>query len=165
MSPYEFDGEKYKKASKHQKEWGNRLIGQLRLKGNESILDLGCGDGVLTEQLSFLVPNGHVLGIDASAGMIQTAKQFSRNNLEFLQMDIRDMSYADEFDVIFSNSALHWLRDHNSLLRSAYHALKPGGILLWNFAGSGSCLNFFETVRQIMAEENYQQYFKNFEWP
>lgn len=165
MSPYDFDGEKYKKASKHQKEWGNRLIGQLRLKGNESILDLGCGDGVLTEQLSFLVPNGHVLGIDASAGMIQTAKQFSRNNLEFHQMDIRDMSYADEFDVIFSNAALHWLRDHNSLLRSAYHALKPGGILLWNFAGSGSCLNFFETVRQIMAEENYQQYFKNFEWP
>lgn len=165
MSPYEFDGEKYKKASRHQKEWGNRLIAQLHLKGNESILDLGCGDGVLTEQLSFLVPNGRVLGIDASAGMIQTAKKLSRENLEFLQMDIQDMRYANEFDVIFSNAALHWLRDHASLLRNAYCALKPNGILLWNFAGSGNCSYFFETVRKIMEEEDYRPFFQNFEWP
>ena len=52
MSNFEFDGEKYKQASRHQKEWGNRLISELEFVGNESILDLGCGDGVLTEQLS-----------------------------------------------------------------------------------------------------------------
>jgi len=63
MSNYEFDGEKYKQASKHQKEWGNSLISSLNLKGNENILDLGCGDGVLTEQLSKLVPLGNVIGM------------------------------------------------------------------------------------------------------
>lgn len=52
MHTFEFDGEKYKKASKHQKEWGNSLIGELSLKGYETILDLGCGDGSLTEQLA-----------------------------------------------------------------------------------------------------------------
>lgn len=57
MHTFEFDGEKYKKASKHQKEWGNSLIGELTLKGHETILDLGCGDDRLTEQLSQLVPN------------------------------------------------------------------------------------------------------------
>ena len=76
MGTYEFDGEKYKKASRHQKEWGNKLISSLQLKGNEAILDLGCGDGILTEQLSLLVPNGYVLGIDASVGMIRQNKTY-----------------------------------------------------------------------------------------
>ena len=75
MSSYEFDGEKYKKASTHQKEWGNRLISELELKGNEFILDLGCGDGVLSERIARLVPEGIVTGIDASSGMIKSAKK------------------------------------------------------------------------------------------
>ena len=73
MNTFEFDGEKYKKASRHQKEWGNSLIAELSLRGNEAILDLGCGDGGLTEELAQAVPEGNVLGIDASAGMIETA--------------------------------------------------------------------------------------------
>ena len=47
MAAYEFDGEKYKQASRHQKEWGNNLISQLHLRGTETVLDLGCGDGAL----------------------------------------------------------------------------------------------------------------------
>lgn len=69
MKTYEFDGAKYKKASLHQKEWGNDLISKITLQGNETILDLGCGDGHLTEQLALLVPSGKVLGIDASMGI------------------------------------------------------------------------------------------------
>ncbi len=79
MGTFEFDGEKYKKASRHQKEWGNKLISSLQLKGDETILDLGCGDGILIEQLSLLVPNGYVLGIDAFAGMIKTAWIYDEN--------------------------------------------------------------------------------------
>ena len=60
MGTFEFDGEKYKKASKHQKEWGNDLIAQMRLRGDETILDLGCGDGVLTERLAQSVPGGGI---------------------------------------------------------------------------------------------------------
>lgn len=57
MHTFEFDGEKYKKAFKHQKEWGNSLIWELSLNGNEIILDLGCGDGSLTERLAQIVPD------------------------------------------------------------------------------------------------------------
>ena len=105
MHTFEFDGEKYKKASKHQKEWGNSLIGELTLKGHETILDLGCGDGRLTEQLAQLVPNGSVLGIDGSSGMIETAKQRSRDNLVFTQMDINRIHFHNEFNVIFKCNA------------------------------------------------------------
>jgi trans-aconitate 2-methyltransferase len=55
---HEFDGRKYEKASSHQKQWGNKIISEFRLAGNETILDLGCGDGKLTENLADLVPDG-----------------------------------------------------------------------------------------------------------
>ncbi|MCL2157571.1 MAG: methyltransferase domain-containing protein [Methanobrevibacter sp.] len=165
MSNFEFDGEKYKQSSKHQKEWGNRLISELELKRNELILDLGCGDGVLTEQLSLLVPNGKVIGIDASMGMIQTAKKCKKDNLSFIPMDINDMAFINDFDIIFSNAALHWVKNHEKLLKNSLAALKPNGIIRWNFAGEGNCSNFFDIVKSVMNENEYKEYFIHFEWP
>lgn len=165
MSRFEFDGEKYKQASRHQKEWGNQLISDLNLNGNEEILDLGCGDGALTAQLSLLVPNGRVLGIDASVGMIETAKKHKRDNLEFMCMDINNINFANEFDIIFSNATLHWIKNHDNLLKGCFNALKNSGVIRWNFAGDGNCSNFYEVVKAVMAEDNYKQYFVNFDWP
>lgn len=162
---FEFDGGKYQKASTHQKEWGNSLIGELCLSGGETILDLGCGDGALTEQLADAVPAGKVLGIDASAGMIQTAAQHVRGNLAFQKMDINRMDFQEEFDVIFSNAALHWVKDHEKLLASAQCALKEGGVILWDFAGDGNCANFFAVIREIIERPQYRQCFRDFVWP
>jgi trans-aconitate methyltransferase len=165
MSTFEFDGEKYKLASKHQKEWGNRLISELKFTGNEVILDLGCGDGVLTEQLSALVPNGKVIGMDASTGMIETAKKYEKNNLTFICKDINDMNLVNYFDIIFSNATLHWVKNHERLLKNCLIALKTNGIIRWNFAGDGNCSNFFDTVRTVMNENAFREYFIDFEWP
>lgn len=165
MGTYEFDGEKYKKASKHQKEWGYSLISQIHLTGHEKILDLGCGDGALTERLADLIPEGNVLGIDASTGMIQTAKALERANLKFVRMDINAMAFKDEFDMIYSNAALHWVKDHVSLLKNSLQALKPGGSIYWNFAGNGTCAAFNRLMREIIAEPEYEPYFINFQWP
>lgn len=165
MMTYEFDGEKYKKASRHQKEWGNSLISQLHLTGNETVLDLGCGDGVLSEQISQLVPKGRVIGIDASNGMLQTAKKLERDNLKFIQMDINDMNFFNEFDVIFSNAALHWVLDHSSLLKHTFQALKSGGSIHWNFAGDGTCAAFCDVVRRKMELPKYASFFRDFTWP
>lgn len=165
MRTFDFDGEKYKKASKHQKEWGNLLIANLNLKGNESILDLGCGDGVLTEKMSRLVPDGSVIGIDVSQGMIATAKKYKHKNLSFIHMDINLIDFSNEFDVIFSNAALHWVKDHKKLLENTYAALKPSGIIAWNFAGEGNCSNFYAVMREKIKSDKYKQYFTDFEWP
>ena len=165
MGTFEFDGEKYKKASRHQKEWGSKLISSLQLKGNEAILDLGCGDGILTKQLSLLVPDGHVLGIDASAGMIEKTGQNVHENLQFRHMDINEMDFDNEFDVIFSNAALHWIKDHERLLKNTYAALKPGGTAIWNFAGDGNCETFYGVMRKKIRDDRYKEYFADFEWP
>jgi trans-aconitate methyltransferase len=165
MKPFEFDGEKYKQASKHQKEWGNKLMSGIDIKGNESILDLGCGDGVLSQQLSLLVPNGKVIGIDASMGMIQTAKEYESENLTFICADINSLAYENAFDIIFSNAALHWVKKHKLLLQNSYAALKSNGRLAWNFAGDGTCAAFINTVKSVMNMPKYQDYFADFEWP
>ena len=165
MKTYEFDGEKYKIASTPQKEWGQSLISKISLQGNERILDLGCGDGYLTEQLALLAPNGKVLGIDASVGMIQTAKKICRDNLDFLHMDINELCFSNEFDIIFSNAALHWVKDHKRLLQNSHAALKPGGILLWDFGSDGNCSNFLAVIQKKIGEKKYIEFFKDFEMP
>ena len=165
MEIFEFDGKKYKQASKHQKEWGRALISELSLKGNETVLDLGCGDGILTEHLSSLVPYGKVLGIDASVNMINTAKMINRKNLEFSHKNINALNFENEFDLIFSNAALHWIKDHKQLLKNSYRALKIHGKILWDFGGSGNCSNLFDVIRRKISGDKYAQYFENFEWP
>jgi trans-aconitate 2-methyltransferase len=163
--PFEFDGEKYRKASAHQKEWGQKIISEFTFKGDEHILDLGSGDGVLTTFLADLVPKGYVLGIDSSQGMIDTAKQQQKQNLQFKLIDINEINFAPEFDLIFSNATLHWIKNHSSLLNNVYRALKPDGKVRFNFAAEGNCSNFFRVVRDVMADEQFSHFFIDFEWP
>jgi trans-aconitate methyltransferase len=162
---FEFDGNKYKKASTHQKEWGNKIISEFKLNGNEKILDLGCGDGVLTKQLSDLVPHGFVLGIDSSQGMINTAKELESSNLLFRQLNINDIDFSDEFDIIFSNATLHWILNHKNLLANSYKALKRNGVVRFNFAGDGNCSTFYAVIKEVIRLKEFMDYFIDFQWP
>ncbi|MDD2335218.1 MAG: methyltransferase domain-containing protein [Geobacteraceae bacterium] len=162
---HEFDGNKYAKASAHQKEWGASIIADLSLKGTERVLDLGCGDGVLTSLFADLLPNGEVVGIDASQGMIAVALEKERKNLRFILHDIDNLDFSDEFDIVFSNAALHWVKDHHKLLQNVRQALRAGGTIRFNFAADGNCSNFFKVVREAMALDRYSFYFSDFEWP
>ncbi len=162
---HEFDGKKYEKASSHQKEWGAKLIAELNLTGSEHVLDLGCGDGTLTHQLAELLPNGDVLGIDASQGMIDAAAPKELDNLCFRRLDINDLDFVEQFDVVFSNATLHWVKDHQCLLQNVHRALRVGGLLRFQFAGNGNCSNFFAVVREAMAREGFHTFFAGFEWP
>jgi trans-aconitate 2-methyltransferase len=162
---YEFDGEQYQKASSHQKEWGSKLIQELDLRGDERILDLGCGDGELTAQLARRVPRGSVLGIDASQGMIEAAGRHAAGNLRLARQDINTLDYDDAFDLIFSNATLHWIKDHRQLLQRVRRALRRGGVLRFNFAAAGNCAHLVAVVRRAVALPAYRPYFEDFAWP
>lgn len=162
---YEFDGKKYEKTSGHQREWGEKLIKELDLQGTERILDLGCGDGTLTAQLSSLVPKGTVVGIDASQGMIKVAQQKQGRNLSFLLMDINDLDFSEEFNVVFSNATLHWVSDHQRLLSNVRRALCVDGVVRFNFAGDGNCSHFLKVIRESMALAGFSKYFEHITWP
>jgi len=163
---FEFDGEKYKKASSHQKEWGAKLISEFKFQGSEHILDLGCGDGAITSNLASQVPSGFVLGIDASQGMIKTAKDtHNQNNLKFELLDINSITFKNEFDIIISNATLHWVKDHKQLLRNVHGALKNNGTVRFNFAADGNCSYFYMVIKGVMQLRQYVEYFKDFVWP
>ena len=162
---YEFDGERYRKASSHQKQWGSRLIQELDVKGDERILDMGCGDGELTAQLAQHVPQGTVLGIDASAGMIEAARTHTLRNLRFALADINALDYNEKFDLVFSNATLHWIKDHGALLRRVYRALRENGVVRFNFAADGNCSHLLAVVSKAMALPAYQPHFHSFDWP
>lgn len=161
----DFDGEKYRLASNHQREWGGELIDGLILRGEERILDLGCGDGGLTAQLASLVPGGLVVGVDSSPSMIATARRYSRSNLKFVLLDMNQLEYERDFDLVFSNAALHWVKDHRNLLARVLRALRPKGLVRFNFPGTGNCATLDRIIRQVIDQPRYAAGFEGFEWP
>jgi trans-aconitate 2-methyltransferase len=162
---FEFDARRYQRASAHQQEWGQRLIAELDLQGHERILDVGSGDGSLTRKLAAGVPRGSVLGLDASAQMVEAARGLEGPNLSFVRMDILDAGFREEFDVVFSSATLHWVQDHGRLLGVLFRALRPGGVVRLSFAGEGNCSRLVAVLREVMAGPEYQAAFRGFVWP
>jgi len=162
---YPFDGKKYEKSSQCQREWGTKLAEELHLRGDESILDLGCGNGVITRELAERVLYGTVVGIDSSLSMLAAAKAHKTQNMKLLLLDITEMEFETEFDVVFSNAALHWVLDHEKLLKNIYGALKPNGFLRVQFASDGNAPTFIAVVREVMELPEWVAYFKSFTWP
>jgi len=162
---HEFDGKKYEKASATQREWGRKLIEELDLQGTERVLDLGCGDGTLTVGIADLLARGEVVGIDASHGMIDAARSKQRANLQFILMDIDHLTFFDEFDVVFSNATLHWVKDHQRVMRNVRRALRANGRLRFNFAGDGNCRHFLKVIHEAMALDAFASCFADFQWP
>jgi trans-aconitate 2-methyltransferase len=162
---YPFDGARYEAASHCQREWGIELIQELRLSGAESILDLGCGNGVITRALADRVPHGRVVGVDSSPSMLKAAETHKTANMELKLLDITAIAFDAEFDVIFSNAALHWVLDHRKLLMRIYAALKPRGFVRVQFGGAGNIVHLIAILREVMRDPEYTQWFAEFRWP
>ena len=124
----------YHKSSPAQALWAKELIAKLELFGNERVLDIGCGDGKVTAEIARNLPAGNVTGVDSSPEMIRFAcDHFPRSeyrNLSFILGDARALPFSEEFDVVFSNAALHWIPDHKPLLAGIAKSLHPKGKLL-----------------------------------
>jgi len=164
-SGYAFDAERYKHWSRPQKEWGALLIEQMALQGQESVLDIGCGDGLLTARIAELLPAGRAFGIDSSSTMIEEAGKLTAENVQFMVLDASRMRFEEEFTVAFSNAALHWVTDHRNLLARVHAALLPEGRMFFNFAADGNCASLFRVVREEIGGNEFGPYFKDFAWP
>jgi trans-aconitate methyltransferase len=161
----DFDGEKYRSAATFQHEIGQRIIAELPLEGNESILDLGSGDGSLTERLAARVPKGSVVGIDSSPAMIDSARQYESSNLQFQLQDINEMQLEGHFDIIYSNATLHWIQDHHRVLHQCYEALNENGFFRWNFGSAGNCPRLYESIQNSMDNPRFKRFFTKESWP
>jgi trans-aconitate methyltransferase len=152
-----------------QQAWAHELIAKLNLRGDERILDVGCGDGKITAELARALPRGEIVGVDASAEMIRFAcKTFpaaKHPNLKLQVADARKVRSAEPFDLIFSNAALHWVDDHQTFLRCAAAALKSGGRLLVSCGGKGNAHDVFRALRPEMRLARWRQFFRKMPMP
>ena len=159
----------YAANSAAQQIWARELIAQLHLRGDEHILDVGCGDGKVTAELARAVPKGSVTGIDASPEMIRFARaSFPTRmvpNLEFKIMDARHIRLARRFDVVFSSSVLHWVADHPAFLRGAAACLRPDGRLVVSCGGKGNAQDVFVALRPEMRLKQRCKFFRKMPKP
>jgi len=163
-----WDAEDYSRSSPMQKRSGRELISKLDLSGDERVLDIGCGDGMLASEIAERLPRGSVLGIDSSEEMILFASStYPRErfpNLAFGVMDASDLAFDGEFDIVFSNAALHWVADHLPILRGIKRGLKPGGRAFLQMGGSGSHLDIVNVLADVLGREAWRGYFSDFSY-
>ena len=135
-------------------QYGEQLIKILDPKPGDLILDLGCGAGQLTNKIAGF--GAKVIGLDSSAEMIESAKN-SFPELEFYKMDAASFSFDDSFDAIFSNAALHWVKDQKGATKSIYENLKMGGRLVVEFGGKNNVAHIIHAIRSVLRSRGYME--------
>lgn len=129
---------------------GKPVVDLLAPVAGERILDLGCGDGVLTEAL--VAAGASVLGVDASAEMLAVARG---RGLDVAQADGQALGFDAEFDAVFSNAALHWMLDADKVARGGFAALKPGGRFVGEMGGAGNVATLRAGIRAELEARGY----------
>ncbi|AKB56581.1 SAM-dependent methyltransferase [Methanosarcina sp. A14] len=166
---YSWDPKLYSSNSSAQKNWGFELLAKLNLKGNERFLDVGCGDGKLSAEVAKNLPEGSVLGIDLSEEMITFARNhYSQEkfpNLAFMQANASELTFDSEFDIVFSNAVLHWIKVPEAALKGFLKSLKPGGVFLAQLGGKGNAAEILKTLDYMLENEKWSSYFRDFVFP
>jgi trans-aconitate 2-methyltransferase len=159
----------YAKNSANQYAWAKELMLKLKLQGDETLLDIGCGDGKITAELAKALPNGKAVGIDSSVEMIKLAKTTFPNeqypNLSFNITDARDIPNQAEFNVAFSNATLHWILDQKAVLKGVHRSLKPQGRVLFQMAGKGNAKAVLDLFDELLVLRKWKRYFEGFTFP
>jgi ubiquinone/menaquinone biosynthesis C-methylase UbiE len=157
-------------------------------RGDEIVMDAGCGSGLLTKQLAKQVPRGKVYAVDIDSNMIKQAKnnlQFF-DNIEIIQSSLTDIKLPRKLDVIFSNSALHWIQDHREAFQNFWEMLKPmssndvtdisvsnnsnnttgsSGQLLIQCGGYGNLQEIITILERITHLDRFKEHFANWKQP
>jgi trans-aconitate 2-methyltransferase len=156
----------YYTSSSAQEQWAKELVGKLGLFGHERVLDIGCGDGKVTAAIARSLPEGSVTGLDSSPEMIRFArKHFPHTtypNLSFIESDARCLPFVEEYDLVFSAAALHWISDHTPVLAGIARSLCPGGKLLIQMGGKGNAEQILGIGDIVQHRPEWEMYFRDF---
>ena len=161
--PTEWDAASYHRLSAPQFSWGVRVLERLHLKGDETVMDAGCGSGRLTALLLERLPRGHVVAVDLSQNMLTEARahlsQRFGGRVSFVRADLASLPFDGAVDGVFSTAAFHWVPDHPRLFRSLYECLSPGGWLVAQCGGGPNIARLMRRASVLTASEPYAAYF------
>jgi len=147
----EWNAQNYYETCGRVTEHGIKLVDILKEKKCSRVLDLGCGTGVLTNEISGFTDE--VIGIDSSPAMVKKAKELFPH-LEFIVMDACSLDWKDHFDAVFSNAVFHFIKSQDILLDNIYKVLKPKGLLICEFGASGNIANLLNSVALACNKRN-----------
>jgi trans-aconitate 2-methyltransferase len=165
----EWNAPGYARIAALQEVMAAEALKLLRLKGKECVLDLGCGNGKITAEIAARIPEGSVAGVDASAHMIAFAsEQYSsatHPNLRFEVSDIRHLPFREEFDLVVSFNALHWIPEQAEALRLIRAAMKPGALAQLRLVPAGPRKSLEDVLEETRLSSRWARYFHGFHDP
>ena len=133
-----WDAATYDVVSDPHVKWAEAVLERLPLRGDETVLDAGCGSGRVTELLIDRLARGRVIAVDGDANMVAKARERLGARAEVEQQDLLELRVDDPVDAIFSNAVFHWVPDHDRLFARLHAALRPGGRLVAQCGGHGN---------------------------
>lgn len=167
-SSREWNSAAYHRLSSPQVSWGKKVLARLRLRGDETVLDAGCGSGRLTADLLEALPRGHVVGVDLSQNMLRSAREHLAQfgaRASLLACDLLHLPFEHAFDGIVSTAAFHWVLDHDRLFSNLRRALVPGGWLEAQCGGGPNLVALRNRANALAATEKFARFFAGFREP
>ena len=153
MTKRAWDGKTYDRIGTPQAEWGKVVLDRMQLRGDETVVDAGCGSGRVTELLLERLPEGHVIALDGSASMIDAARERlgTHANIEFAVMDLLELDLGGrQVDGIISTATFHWITDHARLFERLHAVLRPGGQLVAQCGAKGNIATVLRASYAVM---------------
>src|SRR5687767_10825160 len=139
MPPRDWNAAAYERLSAPLEAMGRDVLDRLVLRGDETVLDAGCGTGRVTAVLAERLPRGRVIAVDGSAAMVREARaRLPADRVEVREADLLELELDSPVDAIVSTATFHWIGDHDRLFARLHAALAPGGRLVAQCGGAGN---------------------------
>jgi trans-aconitate 2-methyltransferase len=164
VSP-DWDAAGYDRVSDPQVEMAAAVLERLPLRGDETVLDAGCGSGRVTAMLLDRLPDGHVVAVDASPSMVEHAREALGEQATIIESSLTELELDEPVDAAFSNAVFHWIADHERLFERLAAALKPGAPLVAQCGGAGNIEDFRRLADEVAAEPPYAEHMRGFAGP
>jgi trans-aconitate 2-methyltransferase len=160
----DWDAATYDRVADPQEEWGLEVLSRLELRGDETVLDAGCGSGRVTRHLAERLPRGRVIGVDASPSMIERAREDLADHGDRVELRVADLGapleLGEPVDATFSNATFHWILDHQGLFNRLFAALRPGGALEAQCGGEGNVAEWTRAIEAVEGDERFSPYLR-----
>jgi trans-aconitate 2-methyltransferase len=137
-APRDWNAASYQRVSAPLEAMGREVLDRLELRGDERVLDAGCGTGRVTATLAERVPRGHVVAVDGSPAMVAEARERLGPGVEVFTADLLELELDEPVDAILSTATFHWIADHDRLFERLFAALRPGGRIVAQCGGAGN---------------------------
>jgi trans-aconitate 2-methyltransferase len=159
---HDWDAATYDRVAGAIKALGHEVLDRLELRGDETVLDAGCGPGEITEALADRLPRGRAIAVDASPRMAAAARARLGDRADVRVADLLELSLEAPVDAVLSSATFHWIADHDRLFARLRGALRPGGQLVAQCGGEGNLGPVGHAIEQVTALPRFAEHLAGF---